>query len=81
MKVYRSRDLLSGSATLSAESSSGYTGTLSVNSETGVVSIGSANAGTYTITVTATDNCGATATKTFSLTVQSPPTITAGDLV
>jgi len=68
-----------GSVNLTVEASEGFTGTLSVSSVTGVVSIGDANAGTYVITVTATDNCGATATKTFSLevTLPAPSTVVA----
>jgi hypothetical protein len=31
--------------------------------------------GTYTVTVTFTDNCGATTTRTFTLQVNSPPTV------
>ncbi|MBX7222139.1 MAG: pre-peptidase C-terminal domain-containing protein [Blastocatellia bacterium] len=58
-----------------------FTGTLSGNTATGVITVTNAGpAGTYTITVTATDNCGATSTATFTLTVtapNTPPTITA----
>ncbi|MFN6963200.1 MAG: Calx-beta domain-containing protein [Pyrinomonadaceae bacterium] len=50
-----------------------YTGTISVNSSTGAVSISNAApAGTHTITVRATDNCGATTDASFSLTVVTP---------
>jgi uncharacterized protein (TIGR03437 family) len=55
---------------LTASISSGFNGTLSVNPSSGVVTINNAApAGTYTVTVRATDNCGATATATFQLTV------------
>jgi trimeric autotransporter adhesin len=57
-----------------------FTGTLSGNPATGVITVGSAGpAGVYTVTVTATDNCGLTSTATFSLTVtnaNTAPTIT-----
>ena len=47
-----------------------YTGTISVNNS-GVVSISSAApTGTHTITIRATDNCGATKDATFTLEVQ-----------
>jgi len=47
----------------------GFTGTLAVNAA-GVVSITNAGpAGNFSITVTATDNCGAQSSRSFSLTV------------
>ena len=62
-------------ATLTA-SAPGFTGTLTGNPATGVISVSNANpAGSFTVTVTATDNCGATSTATFTLTVGSAPTI------
>jgi hypothetical protein len=62
--------------------SAGFTGTLSVDQTTGVVTVSNANpVGSYTITVTYTDNCGATISPTFTLNVVdvTPPdtTITA----
>lgn len=60
-----------GTVTVTASASAGFTGTLSANSATGVVTIGNANSGTYTITVLATDNCSATATKSFTLNVSN----------
>lgn len=54
-------------ATLTVAASTGYAGTLTVNSVTGVVSANPSNNGTFTITVTATDNCGATSTSSFTL--------------
>ena len=47
-----------------------FTGTLSGDTTTGAVTVTNAGpTGTYTITVTVTDNCGATVTKTFTLMV------------
>ncbi|MGH9841962.1 MAG: hypothetical protein ACREEM_24665, partial [Blastocatellia bacterium] len=60
-----------GSINSLTASAPGFTGTLSVNAA-GVVSIGNAGpAGPFTVTVTATDNCGASSTATFSLTVNA----------
>lgn len=48
----------------------GFNGTLSVNPATGVVTIANANsAGTFTVTVKATDSCGSMTTRTFTLAV------------
>ncbi|MFN0085312.1 MAG: LamG-like jellyroll fold domain-containing protein [Blastocatellia bacterium] len=59
-----------GSVAAIGVSAPGFTGSLSINRDTGVVTIGNAQpAGTFTATVTATDNCGATTTRTFSLMV------------
>jgi hypothetical protein len=67
-----------GSVTVTAAASAGFTGTLAANHATGAVTIsGAAPAGMYTITVTATDNCSAMVQKTFMLTVNTAPTITA----
>ncbi len=58
-----------------------FTGTFSGNTTTGAVTISNASpSGNYTITVTLTDNCGATTQKTFTLAVNAPPTITAAAL-
>jgi len=47
-----------------------YTGTINVNNSSGVVSISNAApVGTHTITIRATDNCGATTDASFTLTV------------
>ena len=57
-----------------------YTGTISVSNATGVVSLSNlAPVGTHTITVRATDNCGATRDASFQLTVgaaNTAPTFT-----
>ncbi len=63
-------------ATLTA-SALGFTGTFSGNPTTGVITVSNAGpAGSYTVTVTATDNCGATTTTTFQLNVNAAPAIT-----
>ena len=55
-----------------ARASSGFKGILTVTPSNGRVRITNAQpAGTYTITVTADDGSGTTATRTFSLTVQN----------
>lgn len=57
----------------------GFAGVLTGNPSTGVITIASAGpAGSYVVTVTATDNCGDTTTTTFTLNVSnanSAPTI------
>src|SRR6185436_10577444 len=67
-----------GTVTL-AVSSGTYTGTMSVSSVSGVVSLSNPapTGAVHTITITGTDNCGATVVRTFQLTVGSLPTITA----
>jgi hypothetical protein len=51
-------------------SAPGFTGTLAGNPTTGAITITNANpAGSYTVTVKATDNCGVTATRAFTLNV------------
>jgi hypothetical protein len=73
-----------GSVASITASAPGLTGTLTGNPTTGVITITNANPpGSYTVSVTATDNCGAQATTTFSLTVSSanaPPTITGATI-
>jgi hypothetical protein len=67
-------------ATLTA-AAPGFTGTFVGNTATGAVTVNSATpSGVYTVTVTATDNCGATTTATFQLTVNAPPTITGATI-
>jgi ELWxxDGT repeat protein len=49
-----------------------FTGTFSGNTSSGGVTVANANpAGSYTLTVTLTDNCGATTTRSFMLTVSA----------
>ncbi|MEY3283064.1 MAG: hypothetical protein RIR86_1077, partial [Acidobacteriota bacterium] len=66
-----------GSVTVIAVHSQGtYTGAVSVNPSTGLVTItGAAPAGTHTITIRATDNCGATTDATISIIVNGLPMI------
>lgn len=62
-------------ANVSVTASAGFTGTLSADARTGVVSVSNAGpAGTHTITVTATDSCNLTAMQSFLLTVNRPNT-------
>jgi hypothetical protein len=58
-----------------ATASAGFTGTLMVDAVTGVVTASNSGpgGGPHTITVTATDNCGMTSSKQFTLTVVNPP--------
>ena len=59
-----------GTITGITASAPGFTGSFSVNTTTGVVTISNAGpVGNYTVTVTATDNCTATSSQTFALTV------------
>jgi uncharacterized repeat protein (TIGR01451 family) len=65
--------------TVGVASSPGFTGGLSVNQTTGVVTItnaGPASASPYTITVTVTDSISQTTTRTFDLTVSKSGTTT-----
>ncbi len=65
-------------ATMTAAGSIGFLGTFTTNAATGAVTVlNAAPAGMHTITVTVTDNCGATAQRTFMLAVNTPPTISA----
>ena len=60
---------------INVSSSTDFKGTLAGDPMTGVVRVTDAHpAGNYTVTVTAFDSGGATATKTFSLTVTTPVT-------
>ena len=70
-----------GTVTTLTASAPGFTGTFVGNPTTGTVTVNSAGpAGVYTVTVTATDNCGATTTTTFQLTVNAIPTITGATI-
>lgn len=60
-----------GTFTVSAAvSPSGFTGNISINQTTGAITFSNVGGvGTYTVTVTVKDNCNATTTRTFPLTV------------
>ena len=66
-------------ASFALQSQGTFTGAISVNSSTGVVGLSTAAPpGTHTITIRATDNCGATTDASFAVTVtDTPPSITA----
>ena len=68
-------------ASIVLQSQGTYTGTISVDNGTGVVSISNAAPiGSHTITIRATDNCGAFTDASFTLNVtNNPPVITAGE--
>lgn len=56
----------------------GFTGTLGINTTTGVLTVtNAAPAGTYNLTITATDNCGLQTTQTAQLSVVAPLAITS----
>ena len=60
---------------INVSTSTDFNGTLTGDPTTGVVQVTNAHpAGTYTVTVTAFDGGGATASKTFTLTVTTPET-------
>ncbi len=70
-----------GSITSITAAAPGFTGSFSVNTSTGVVTITNAGpGGVFTVTVTATDNCSTTSTRTFTLTVNALPTIVAASV-
>ncbi|MBX7219807.1 MAG: hypothetical protein K1Y36_07665 [Blastocatellia bacterium] len=56
-------------ATVTVAASAGFSGPLTVNPATGMVSFTAGAEGTFTLTVTATDNCGSTTQQSFSVTV------------
>lgn len=58
-------------STVTVSASGGYTGTVTVVPATGVVSLGNVGpVGNHTLTITATDNCGASSQRSFTLNVQ-----------
>lgn len=62
-----------GSVVALTASAPGFTGTLTSNPVTGTITVTNGNLpGNYTVSVRATDNCGAQTTRTFTLTVSSP---------
>jgi CSLREA domain-containing protein len=71
-------------STIAVQSQGTYTGTISVDNTTGVVSISNAAPpGMHTITIRATDNCGSptgVTDATFTLTVDCPTSFTVNDL-
>ncbi len=67
-------------ASITVSAAAGFTGTFSVAPSSGTITVNNpAPLGTYSLTVTATDNCGATTTKDFQLSVVAQPTITSID--
>ncbi|HWQ31513.1 MAG TPA: FG-GAP-like repeat-containing protein [Blastocatellia bacterium] len=65
-----------GTVTSLTAAAPGFTGSFSASSSTGVITISNAGpVGNYIVTITATDNCGATASTSFALTVGAPPVI------
>ncbi len=65
-------------ASVVASVAGAFNGSVSVNPATGVVTISNVRpAGTFTATLTATDNCGATATTSFNFTVTKLATAVA----
>ena len=69
-----------GTLSFALQSQGTYTGTISVNSSTGAVSISNAGpVGTHTITVRATDNCGAITDAMFSISIYDPGSVDSLD--
>lgn len=68
------------SLTVQSISPASFTGTVAVNPATGVVNIENAGpAGNFTMTIAATDNCGATTAASFTLAVTPSPPPTCGN--
>jgi hypothetical protein len=66
-----------GVSSIVVQSQGTYAGAISVDGATGAVSVsGATPPGTHTITVRATDNCGATTDATFDLTISAPAVLT-----
>lgn len=65
-------------ASLTVAASAGFAGSLAINANTGVITLGNARpAGSYVVTVTATDNCGASSSTPFNLTINKFNSATA----
>ena len=63
-------------STITVQSTGTYTGTIGVDNTTGIVSVSNAApAGTHTITIRASDNCGVNTDATFTLDVRAPATL------
>ncbi len=60
-------------SSIAVQSQGSYTGTISVNNGTGIISLSGAKpSGQHTITIRATDNCGAPTDTAFTLNVSGP---------
>jgi Cadherin-like domain len=71
-----------GTVSTVTASAPSFTGTLTGNATTGVITVQTAGpGGSYTVTVTATDNCGTTTTTTFQLVVNAIPVANPDSLV
>jgi hypothetical protein len=70
-----------GSVNTILASAPGFTGSLSVDIDTGVITaLNPGPVGVYTVTVIASDNCGSTASRTFTLTVRGVATVSLSNL-
>src|SRR6185436_8855838 len=63
-----------GTFTLLASASGGFTGSVGV-SATGIVTLNNANVGVHTITIVASDNCGATSNTSLQVFVENAPSV------
>jgi uncharacterized repeat protein (TIGR01451 family) len=68
-------------SSIALQSQGTYTGSISVNSSTGAVSVSNAApSGAHTITIRATDNCGTTTDASFNLSVGPAPTLSINNV-